>query len=347
MENGRGRLGENKMKKEPKNKKKIPKEELQDLFNNKHLLPKEISKIFNCSDVTVNSYLKNYNINFIPYTKKCVVCGNDFFINSTLFRSDYCSKKCNNKDYYLKVRREKELKDYSEKICEYCGKKFIPPLRHPNVKCCNPKCNKKYYREKNRNSFIKRGKENYLRNKDERKKASKEWRINNPIKYKNQMFEYYKQNRDKIKERASDWHLNWKIDENERRNGLNLPLIGQGFKKEMELLLYVHRIFQNYDILTHHRKILGDWGYQGLELDIYIPDLKLAFEYMGKQHYDKQTYDLLSKKNRTKEEFEYQLYKDRCKKKICKIKGITLVRIKYDEKLSENLVLSKLEGIKK
>ncbi len=127
-------------------------------------------------------------------------------------------------------------------------------------------------------------------------------------------------------------------EENKRRKNLNLPLLGKGFKKEMELLVYIHMFFQDYEILTHHRKTLEDWGYQGLELDIYIPELKLAFEYMGIQHYKFNGFF-----HTNKEEFEAQQYRDRCKKRLCKLKGIKLIRIRYDEKLSEQLVLSKLK----
>ena len=105
----------------------------------------------------------------------------------------------------------------------------------------------------------------------------------------------------------------------------------------MELLFYVHNLFRNYEILTHHRKPLMNWGGVGLELDIYIPELKLAFEYNGKQHFEWIKYF-----HPTKEDFEKQQYRDRCKKRICKIKGITLIKIKYDERLSEQLVISKL-----
>ena len=114
-------------------------------------------------------------------------------------------------------------------------------------------------------------------------------------------------------------------------------MIGGGFKHEMELLVYIHHLFGNYDILTHHRKPLVGWEPRGLELDIYIPELKLAFEYNGEQHYE-----WIEFFQKTKEDFKALQYRDRCKKKICKIKGITLIKIKYNEKLSEQLVLSKL-----
>lgn len=151
---------------------------------------------------------------------------------------------------------------------------------------------------------------------------------------------WMKKNPEKIKEHDEKKKEKLKSEENKKRKQLGLPLVGEGFKHEMELLVYIHHLFGNYEILTHHRKTLGDWGYQGLELDIYIPELKLAFEYNGIQHYEFKEFF-----HKTEEEFEAQQYRDRCKKKICKLKGITLIRIRYDEKLSEQLILSKLKYI--
>jgi len=111
----------------------------------------------------------------------------------------------------------------------------------------------------------------------------------------------------------------------------------------MELLVILKKIFPNEKFIVHSRKILPKWNAFALELDIYLPELRIAFEYMGQQHYDKGSFDALTKGNRNLEDFEYQKYKDRCKKKMCKLKGITLIKIKYDEKLSEQLVLSKLK----
>ncbi|MEK6935981.1 MAG: hypothetical protein AABW67_04270 [Nanoarchaeota archaeon] len=68
------------------------------------------------------------------------------------------------------------------------------------------------------------------------------------------------------------------------------------------------------------------------------------FEYMGQQHYNREYYNLLSRFNKTRPNFEYQQYKDRCKKRLCKLKKIILIKIKYNEKLSEQLVLSKLKN---
>ncbi len=326
------------------NKKIIPKEKLKYLYNTKHLTTFKIGKILSCSNVTIQSRLKEYEIKFEPYTKICAVCGKTFPIKSVFSKiRKVCSKKCGDKDYYLRVRRERELKDYSKRTCQYCSKKFIPPLRHPNLKHCSPVCNKKEYKEKNKEYFKNYSKEHYKNNINKIKKRSKDWTINNLEKYKKQNKVYYAKNREKIIKNVHEWYDAYKIRENKRRRKLGLPQIGEGFTNEMELLLYVHNLFKNYEILTHHRKTLGEWGLQGLELDIYVPELKLAFEYMGKQHYDEKTYYLLTSYNRIKEEFEAQQYRDRCKKKLCKLKGITLIRIKYDENLSEQLVLSKLK----
>ena len=88
-------------------------------------------------------------------------------------------------------------------------------------------------------------------------------------------------------------------------------------------------------MIKHNRKMLG-----GLEIDAYFPKLKLAFEYMGIQHYK-----WIKFFHKTKKEFEAQQYRDKCKKKLCKRLGITLIKIKYNEKFSEQLVLNKLKHL--
>lgn len=63
-----------------------------------------------------------------------------------------------------------------------------------------------------------------------------------------------------------------------------------------------------------------------LELDCYNPELQLAVEYNGAQHY---VYNTFFHKN--KEAFYNQKYRDELKRLRCKELGITLIEIPYTE----------------
>ncbi len=63
-----------------------------------------------------------------------------------------------------------------------------------------------------------------------------------------------------------------------------------------------------------------------LELDCYNPELRLAVEYNGAQHY---VYNSFFHKN--KEAFYNQKYRDELKRLRCKELGITLIEIPYTE----------------
>ena len=67
-----------------------------------------------------------------------------------------------------------------------------------------------------------------------------------------------------------------------------------------------------------------------------------GFEYQGIQHFHYYAKNPLFCK--TIEEFQAQQFRDRRKKELCKEKGIILIEVKYDEKLSEQLILKKLRG---
>lgn len=61
-----------------------------------------------------------------------------------------------------------------------------------------------------------------------------------------------------------------------------------------------------------------------LELDCYNPDLKIAVEYNGKQHY---TYTPFFHRN--KEAFLNQKYRDELKRMLCRENGVTLIEVPY------------------
>jgi hypothetical protein len=76
-----------------------------------------------------------------------------------------------------------------------------------------------------------------------------------------------------------------------------------------------------------------------LELDGYCEELRLAFEYDGEQHYKEWTLGSDSLKDRQN--------RDKLKNKLCKNKGITLIRIPYWEKDNlENFIDRELNGYK-
>lgn len=87
------------------------------------------------------------------------------------------------------------------------------------------------------------------------------------------------------------------------------------------------------------KKIIKSRILNGLEIDSYIPELKLGFEYNGEQHY---IYP--NNFHKSKGEFEAQQERDILKNKIAIEKGIRLITIRYDEILSEELILSKIDS---
>ena len=64
-----------------------------------------------------------------------------------------------------------------------------------------------------------------------------------------------------------------------------------------------------------------------LELDGYNPDLNLAFEYNGVQHYK-----FSPKFHRTKDDFTQQLKRDEDKRRMCKAHNVKVVEIPYNIK---------------
>ncbi len=79
----------------------------------------------------------------------------------------------------------------------------------------------------------------------------------------------------------------------------------------------------------------------GLEMDCYLPELKLGFEYNGEQHYN-----YVERFHKTIEDFKKQQERDIEKNKRAEEKGIKLITIRYDETLSEDLIKEKINQVK-
>lgn len=82
------------------------------------------------------------------------------------------------------------------------------------------------------------------------------------------------------KERYYEYLDSFRGPENEIREILGLPKIGEGWISETKLFYLIKEKFINHRVLQHGKpKWLGKQ-----HLDIYIPDLNIGIEYQGKQH---------------------------------------------------------------
>ena len=116
--------------------------------------------------------------------------------------------------------------------------------------------------------------------------------------------------------------------ENIVRKEFGFKKVGEGWVCETILYQIVCRILYNQEILRRYRP---GW-LEGLELDIYIPSLKLAFEYQGQQHFQplqvwggqKALQDLR--------------VRDARKVEICNKLGVKLITIDYTEPLTEDYI---------
>ena len=95
----------------------------------------------------------------------------------------------------------------------------------------------------------------------------------------------------------------------------------------------VTSIFKNHLVLKNTRGFLN-----GLEIDCYIPDLKIGFEYNGEQHYN-----FISAFHKDENDLIKQKKRDILKNKLALERGIKLITIRYDEELSEELIQNKLK----
>lgn len=75
-----------------------------------------------------------------------------------------------------------------------------------------------------------------------------------------------------------------------------------------------------------------------LQLDRYYPELKIAFEFNGRQHYE---YNPYMHKNR--EAFEYLQRCDRKKRRECRRQGIHLITIKYTKTITKDYLIRRFQ----
>ena len=120
--------------------------------------------------------------------------------------------------------------------------------------------------------------------------------------------------------------------ENKVREMLGIPKVGDGWVSETQLFRLVESLFSKHEVI---REASPAWlGKQ--RLDIFIPDLALAVEYQGEQHY--RPVALFGGEEGLKKTKE----RDKLKLKLCRDNGIKLVYFSYKEDLSQSKVEKKL-----
>lgn len=114
--------------------------------------------------------------------------------------------------------------------------------------------------------------------------------------------------------------------ENQLREQLDYPRIGEKWLSETLLFKIVQTLFAGTKVVHHYRGAELD----GLELDIWLPELRLGIEYQGEQHFE------VVEHWGAKAGLSKRIENDRKKRDICKIVGYDLVEFRYDENLTED-----------
>jgi hypothetical protein len=123
--------------------------------------------------------------------------------------------------------------------------------------------------------------------------------------------------------------------ENIVREEFGFRKVGEAWVSETLLFQLISRIFHGREVLRHHRP---DWM-EGLELDMYVPSIKLALEYQGQQHFH--PVDAWGGEKALKELKE----RDRRKASICEVRGVCLVAFHYTEPLTEEHIRLRLQEV--
>ena len=119
---------------------------------------------------------------------------------------------------------------------------------------------------------------------------------------------------------------------NNARLKLGFKRIGESWISETMMFQIIENIYSDEKAIRHYHP---DW-LEGLELDLYLPGLKMAFEYQGIQHFE--PIEHWGGITQLKKQQEH----DKKKKEICKERGVLLICINYDEDLTKEHILARI-----
>ena len=116
--------------------------------------------------------------------------------------------------------------------------------------------------------------------------------------------------------------------ENQLRRERGIPEIGEQWKSETEIYALIKEIFSDYEVSRHSSPI---W-LSPMHLDVYVPELSLAVEYQGQQHY--KPVEIFG----GREGFEKTELRDTIKVKLCQQNEVNLLCIRYDDEEPEKTI---------
>lgn len=116
--------------------------------------------------------------------------------------------------------------------------------------------------------------------------------------------------------------------ENSVREQFGFRKIGDAWVSETMLYNIVKELYPNEEIIRHYRP---KW-LEGLEIDIYIPNINTGLEYQGIQHF--KAVEHWGGETQLKKQREH----DARKKKLCMDLGVKLVCINYDEPMTPDYI---------
>lgn len=120
--------------------------------------------------------------------------------------------------------------------------------------------------------------------------------------------------------------------ENITREEFGFRKVGKAWVSETLVYQIVVRIFAKHEVIHHHR---SDW-LDGLELDIFVPNLRLGIEYQGQQHFHPvEAWGGMAALSTLQR-------RDQEKRTKCERAGVMLVEIDYTEPLTEDHICKRL-----
>lgn len=133
---------------------------------------------------------------------------------------------------------------------------------------------------------------------------------------------------------ALKFDFDWHAAENYVRDRLGVPRIGEGWIAEASLLRIVQALLSDHEVI---HQASPDWlGRQ--RFDIFIPDLKLAIEYNGEQHF----FPIARFGGQVG--LERTRLRDQEKRDKAKAAQVTIVEFRYDETISSEHVRKRLSA---